>query len=47
MNLKEGLRGKADANLCPETRVARWFLFEPKIPILVNFGGPEIGKCIF
>jgi hypothetical protein len=22
------------------TWVARWFLLEPKIPILVNFGGP-------
>jgi hypothetical protein len=22
------------------TRVARWFLFKPKIPIWVNFGGP-------
>jgi hypothetical protein len=21
------------------TRVARWFIFEPKIPILVKFGG--------
>jgi hypothetical protein len=27
------------------SRVARWFLFKPKIPIWVNFGGPEIGKC--
>jgi hypothetical protein len=25
-------------------RVARWFLFKPKIPIWVNFGGPKIGK---
>jgi hypothetical protein len=22
------------------TRIARWFLFKPKIPIWVNFGGP-------
>jgi hypothetical protein len=22
------------------SRVARWFLFKPKIPIWVNFGGP-------
>jgi hypothetical protein len=22
------------------TRFARWFLFKPKIPIWVNFGGP-------
>jgi hypothetical protein len=21
-------------------RVARWFVFKPKIPILVKFGGP-------
>jgi hypothetical protein len=26
-------------------RVARWFLFKPKIPILVNFGGPWNAKC--
>jgi hypothetical protein len=26
-------------------RVARWFVFEPKIPIWVNFGGPWNGKC--
>jgi hypothetical protein len=25
-------------------RVARWFVFKPKIPIWVNFGGPEIGN---
>jgi hypothetical protein len=27
------------------TRVARWFIFNPKIPIWVNFGGPWIEKC--
>jgi hypothetical protein len=26
-------------------RVATWFVFRPKIPIWVNFGGPWIGKC--
>jgi hypothetical protein len=26
-------------------RVARCFLFKPKVPIWVNFGGPKIGKC--
>jgi hypothetical protein len=25
--------------------VARWFIFIPKIPIRVNFGGPRNGKC--
>jgi hypothetical protein len=25
--------------------VTRWFIFKPKIPIWVNLGGPEIGKC--
>jgi hypothetical protein len=25
-------------------RVARWFVFKPKIPILVNFGGSCNGK---
>jgi hypothetical protein len=28
-----------------QCRVARWFVFKPKIPIWVNFLGPEIGKC--
>jgi hypothetical protein len=27
-------------------RVARWFVFKPKIPIWENFGGPWIGKCL-
>jgi hypothetical protein len=27
-----------------KSRVARWFVFKPKIPIWVNFGGPYIGK---
>jgi hypothetical protein len=26
------------------SRVARWFVFKPKIPIWVNFGGLKIGK---
>jgi hypothetical protein len=26
-------------------RVARWFIFKPKISILLKFGGPLIGKC--
>jgi hypothetical protein len=26
-------------------RVARWFVYKPKIPIRVNFGGPLNGKC--
>jgi hypothetical protein len=25
-------------------RVARWYIFKPKIPIWVNFGGPFIGQ---
>jgi hypothetical protein len=30
-----------DVILTPQrTRVARWFIFEPKIPIWVNFGLP-------
>jgi hypothetical protein len=32
---------KRQTNVC---RVARWFVFKPKIPIWVNFGGPKIGK---
>jgi hypothetical protein len=26
-------------------KVARWFVFKPKIPIWENFGGPLNGKC--
>jgi hypothetical protein len=26
-------------------RVARWYIFKPKIPIWVNIGGPWNGKC--
>jgi hypothetical protein len=26
------------------SRVARWFIFKPKIPVWVNFGGPWNGK---
>jgi hypothetical protein len=29
------------------TRVARWFLFRPKIPIWIYFGGPWNGKCCY
>jgi hypothetical protein len=29
------------------TRVARWFVFKPKIPILVKFGGPWNRKCSY
>jgi hypothetical protein len=29
------------------TRVARWFVFKPKIPIWVNFWGPYIGECLY
>jgi hypothetical protein len=25
-------------------RVARWYIFKPKIPIWVNLGGPRNGK---
>jgi hypothetical protein len=28
----------------PESRVARWYILKPQIPILVNFGGPWNGK---
>jgi hypothetical protein len=27
------------------SRVARWHIFKPKIPIWVNFGGPCNGRC--
>jgi hypothetical protein len=29
------------------TRVARWFVFKPKIQIWVNFGEPWNGKCCY
>jgi hypothetical protein len=28
-------------------RVARWFVFKPKIPIWINFGGPYIGNYFY
>jgi hypothetical protein len=34
---------KPELNTCSaieRSRVARWFVFKPKIPIWVNFGGP-------
>jgi hypothetical protein len=36
--MSAGLLGEPD-------RVARWYIFIPKIPIWVYFGGPWIGKC--
>jgi hypothetical protein len=30
----------------PHTRVARWYIFKPKIPIWVNFGGSCNGRCL-
>jgi hypothetical protein len=33
--------------LLPNYRVARWFLFKPKILIWVNFGGPQIGNFLY
>jgi hypothetical protein len=27
------------------SRVARWLIFKPKIPIWVKFAGPWKGKC--
>jgi hypothetical protein len=29
------------------SRLARWFVFKPKIPIWVNFGGPQDEKCLY
>jgi hypothetical protein len=29
------------------SRVARWFVFKQKIPILVKFGGPWNGNCCY
>jgi hypothetical protein len=28
-------------------RIARWYIFKPKIPILVNFGGSFNGRCLY
>jgi hypothetical protein len=30
---------------CGYSRVARWFVFKPKIQIWVNFGGSCNGRC--
>jgi hypothetical protein len=31
---------------CSPNRVARWFVFKPKIPIWLNFGGSCYGKIL-
>jgi hypothetical protein len=36
-----------EAWLTVSSRVARWFIFEPKIPIWVNFVVPWIGNCLY
>jgi hypothetical protein len=28
-------------------RVARWFVFKPKIPVWENFSPSQIGKCLY
>jgi hypothetical protein len=33
------------SNFWSLTSVARWYIFKPKIPIWVNFGGPCVGRC--
>jgi hypothetical protein len=41
---------ECDANHVPLqflSRVARWHIFKPKIPIWVNFGGSCNGRCWF
>jgi hypothetical protein len=38
-------RSKLWPDLGMDTRVARWFVFKPKILLWVNFGGPLNGKC--
>jgi hypothetical protein len=35
--------GRSDKRL--SSRVARWYIFKPKIPIWVNFGGSFNGNC--
>jgi hypothetical protein len=30
----------------PKNRVARWYIFKPKIPIWLTFGGPWRGKVL-
>jgi hypothetical protein len=30
-----------------QSRVARWFILKPKIPIRVHFGAPWKGKCFY
>jgi hypothetical protein len=42
-NVRSQLRSRLGAKLVPR-RVARWFVFKPKIPIWVDFGGSCYGK---
>jgi hypothetical protein len=35
-----------ESKIVLQFRVARWFVFKPKIPILVKFGGPWSEKVV-
>jgi hypothetical protein len=37
-------KAMSSLNFAVSGRVARWFVFKPKIPIWVNFGGSWNGK---
>jgi hypothetical protein len=39
------LRFNSAQQKCCGKRVARWFVFKPKIQILANFGGSCNGRC--
>jgi hypothetical protein len=46
MQFWTGLSSALVPHILPvDIRVARWFVFKPKIPNLVNFGGPFNAKC--
>jgi hypothetical protein len=38
-------QGYCQVSLKSGVHIDRWFIFKPQIPIWVNFGGPNIGKC--
>jgi hypothetical protein len=41
-----GMRGEWHWGAWPDGRVARWYLFKPKIPIWLNFGGASELKML-
>jgi hypothetical protein len=44
-NLADKTKAKGTEKKDCENRVARWYIFKPKVQIWVNFGGSCNGRC--